>query len=277
MKVRERVWLAFLIMVLAILTVASYYVLRAPRIIDFHALAASGSVDDVQRYIDVWWMPIDVKRGDQTALLAASLNGELEVMDLLLEAGANPNAKFRWAPSLPLEAAAHAPSDALFKLLEAGASLDVNADVYGMSILSRRLLGPLMGDLEDDKIVIRFLLDEGADPNDLSSDPLLLYAMRHADAEVVQMLCEAGADPNVASSWRGRYPLHLAVFYGLETAKVLVEYGADPKLTNDEGLTPLEYARESQSQQFDPETQTVVEYLESLEVVESKETGDSDG
>jgi ankyrin repeat protein len=46
------------------------------------------------------------------------------------------------------------------------------------------------------------------------------------------------------STYSGVTPLHLAAYKGYaEIAKILLEWGADPNIRDDDGLTPLEIAK----------------------------------
>jgi ankyrin repeat protein len=62
------------------------------------------------------------------------------------------------------------------------------------------------------------------------------------------MFLDAGADPNGQDTNFGQAPLHqLALLNGDEGVKIgklLLEYGADPLLTDKDGDTPLDYAKE---------------------------------
>jgi len=62
----------------------------------------------------------------------------------------------------------------------------------------------------------------------------------------VKMLLDAGADPNSQDTLFGEAPLHHVVDgdEGVKIGKLLLEYGADPLLTNKGGKTPLKLAKE---------------------------------
>ena len=67
---------------------------------------------------------------------------------------------------------------------------------------------------------------------------------RESRVDVAKVLIAAGSDPN-ATDLEGWTPLHGAAESGdREVAKVLIQAGSDPKAKNNEGKTPLDIARE---------------------------------
>src|SRR5262249_56560503 len=72
---------------------------------------------------------------------------------------------------------------------------------------------------------------------------LLYRAARRGDADRVAERLSWGIDPNCACAW-GRTPL-LANVRGscpsAATARALLAHGADPGVTGEAGLTPLDY------------------------------------
>jgi ankyrin repeat protein len=59
----------------------------------------------------------------------------------------------------------------------------------------------------------------------------------------VNQLIDRGTDPNLPDAWAGQTPLHWAVRLGHEnTARALIERGADVNARDDRGNTPLHWS-----------------------------------
>jgi ankyrin repeat protein len=90
------------------------------------------------------------------------------------------------------------------------------------------------------KAAVEFLVAHGADVNfitygDWTATPLS-YARKHP--EIVRFLLQNGADPNLRSPKRRMTPLHFC-YDCPKTIEILLEYGANPTLRDNRGRTPL--------------------------------------
>ena len=166
--------------------------------------------------------------GRVTALhFAASHSNNFDAMKLLLEAGADVNARTQ----LPK------PN---------GGATPLYFAVCGLSASASSKLVSLLLEAGAD-VTLKLAFDFG-DGWGLYFDTVLGHYTSgiHARADVVKMLLDAGADPNSQDTLFGEAPLHHVVDgdEGVKIGKLLLEYGADPLLTNKGGKTPLKLAKE---------------------------------
>lgn len=197
--------------------------------------------------------PVD-SEGNTLLMLAAKHNYGEEVVKVLIQAGANVNAKNHNGETPLLLASVysssmnHKNSGVIRELLQAGA--DPNArDREGRSPMIRA------AEKTTNPEVIAELLKGGADIHATDADgrnPLFI-AIRFSSGlfetdnkGVVSELIKSGLDPN-AKNAEGFTPLMLAAGRTTQSSyiiKELLEGGADPNVgrDDDDGLTPLMYA-----------------------------------
>ena len=96
-------------------------------------------------------------------------------------------------------------------------------------------------------VTLKLAIDVGGEWG-LAFDTVLGYytGYIHARADVVKILLDAGADPNCQDTLFDQAPLHNVVCgdEGVKIGKLLLEYGADPLLTDKDGETPLDIVKE---------------------------------
>jgi ankyrin repeat protein len=166
----------------------------------------------------------DISTTDQelTALHLASGNGHLELVKLLLENGANPNA-VNESNDTPLhKAVENGYLDLVKLLLENGA----NPNAVGESNNTPLHKAAANGDLD----LVGLLLENGANPNavgELNYTPLHT-AVENGDLDLVELLLENKANPNAVSESNDA-PLHKAAENGdFDLVELLLENGANP-------------------------------------------------
>ncbi len=193
-------------------------------------------------------------------LWSAASVGDVTVVETLLAARADPNARDRYGWT-PLHAAADRGNDGgareaplaaaevtvVEALLAAGA--DPNARIADNSFDDTPLhFAARAAVLNDDVTVVDVLLAAGADPNARGSKdrtPLHRAAGGRTGGAVVEALLAAGADPHARisevfdSGYNGDTPLHYANAAEIEA---LLAAGADPNARNEDGETPLHHA-----------------------------------
>ena len=173
------------------------------------------------------------------ALLKGIRAGDVAAVEAALEGGADPN-HATIAPMLVL-AASRGSAELTAALLAAGADPDAS-DGRGRPALA---VAGAKGHLE----VVEALLEGGADVEAREQSPgrtilqLIIDDSDDISIDVLAAILDAGADIE-GKDERGETALASAAFMGrMDTAKFLVERGADPRSTNKDGVTPIEWAQ----------------------------------
>jgi ankyrin repeat protein len=197
-----------------------------------------------------------------SALAAAASRSSIEMVDWLLLHGADPNL-FKENSDSPLAIAAKAGDMQLVdRLLDAGA--EINSESASGSPLRDAIEGVLPPVLFDGSHVdvVNRLLAAGADPNTSGdhqgygqSISALAMACMGPNADIVSALVDAGADLRKYSKFHEweEPPIHTAARCGTaEVVNTLVQHGADVNEQLQEGWTPLHHAiRRFDSDGFD--------------------------
>ena len=183
-----------------------------------------------------------VAAGQQEALVEAANGGHLDVVEALLEAGADSN---QFPPdnwSALTAAVANNHQEVARRLLAAGADPDGG---QGLGPLDQAIMN---GNLD----LVQLLLEAGADVNRRGSGgktPLIDAILFHPTAgdevsPLLPVLVANGADLN-AQNERGETALHLAIDQGkVGDANLLIEAGPDLTLADQNGRTALSHAIE---------------------------------
>lgn len=242
---------------------------------DYHGdnpvlLCAAGGqfIEGVKALLDAGASPNTAMTGGQGAdggetPLHSAINGSsptgnspdeqrLGVVELLLAAGADPNAVRGGDTTVIYEAASAGYLAIVKRLIEAGAN--VKKKVMG-------ILPPLYGAANGrHESIARFLIEcrtpiDWPAPNGMT--PLLVAASRGAEG-IVNLLIEKRADVNHKAK-NGDTPLLRAAEFArsafterehqvaLRIVRVLLEHGADPTVRNNDGETVLQIASEATS------------------------------
>jgi ankyrin len=184
----------------------------------------------------------------QTPLHLASYFGNIEIVRLLLNHGADPEAAEGDMGEKPL----HRVARGEYKSQEDGVRVAQLLLDRGADINTRRKddwtplhLASYLGNIE----IVRLLLNHGADPEaaegDMGEKPLHRvargeYKSQEDGVRVAQLLLDRGADINTRrkDDWT---PLHLASYFGnIEIVRLLLNHGADPEAAEgDMGDKPL--------------------------------------
>ncbi|PNS20140.1 hypothetical protein CAC42_5590 [Sphaceloma murrayae] len=211
---------------------------------DLMALARLGELRGTQKLFDSG--KYNANSADEqgiTALHWAAINGHYALCHFLLQAGANPNAKGGDAVATPvLWASRKCQLDVVNLLLEHGADPLITDDA-GYNLLHCVTLDGNVFQL----VLLLHQPDIPVDSPDSQGHTSLMWAAYKGFPACVDVLLRWGANVN-ATDEMGFTALHWALVKGnFGCIQKLVEYGADRFAANNEGKTPTVTAREMNS------------------------------
>jgi ankyrin repeat protein len=219
--------------------------------------ARRGNVDIVQALLAAKADPnAKEKNGSQNALMWAVAARQSAVADALVRGGADVHGGSKSGFTPLMFAAQQGDVDSIRVLLRAGAKVDDRQEGAPTALVIASAMVHVNA--------VNLLLDNGANPNATDwrgYNPLLLvvrdshYGLDLANKDrivtIVKALLKHGADPNFRLkqpkaittnevSLDGATPVLLAAeVNNTEAVKVLLDAGADPRITTEQGMTPL--------------------------------------
>lgn len=175
-----------------------------------------------------------------TACSSSASDGSLEVLELLLERGADGNACNKWRETPLLIASNNGHKAAVEALLQSGADPSMCSEAGWSALTFAAHKG------YDD--IVQLLLAAGS-PVDCkviedNSTPLhkACAGIKEGHLSAVHQLLSSGADVHALNKWR-ETPLLTAANHGqAASVKALLEAGADPCICTDTGWSPLSIA-----------------------------------
>ena len=170
-------------------------------------------------------------RLDESPLLEAARRGDVEAVRSLLRDGADPNLAAGDGLTALHVAAEQGFVEVVELLLDAGANATAKTNIGEYEPLH---LASRFGHAE----VVRVLLEAGAEPAAVATttgvSPLHLAAKAPNGEEAVRVLLEHGAPVDPRESAAGQTPLMFAASYGRDAAiRELLEHGADPSMRTE--------------------------------------------
>lgn len=209
--------------------------------------ASVGNVDVVRRLIDAGAGLQPADGYGRTALtMAACMNPNLALppgpnerrralVQLLLKAGAEPDASSQETQSALLVAAGQGDGPVVADLLEAGASPD-RTDESGETALMHAARSGVTD-------VVELLIGSGLDVNAIDANEMtpLMHAAQHGRAAAIRALMDAGADIGAKTAGGTTVILNYSVLleHPSTVLKALLEAGADPNTRDSDGGAPL--------------------------------------
>jgi ankyrin repeat protein len=235
----------------------------------------TGRVGAVQALLDAG-AKVDARdRKGQTALMWAAADGHADVVEVLVKSGADARARLKSGFTPLLFAAREGRVEVVRALLKAGVDANeaIQTERTGGGIMPRNGMSALLFAVENGHFELAAeLLKAGANPNDERSGFTPLHALTWVrkpnrgddpdgqppptgsghltSLEFARRLVVAGANVNTrlarGASGRGKLNLTGATPFlmasrtaDLPYMRLLVELGADPKVANRDGCTPL--------------------------------------
>ena len=188
-----------------------------------------------------------------SALISAATRGDLEMVNALLQGGADVNQKDEKGFTALLRALQNEREE-IANILVARPELDVNAQGEGganalISFVARQR-----------QPAVEDLLKRGANVNlqDSEGDTALNIAVQRGNVDIVNLLLSKGADPNIKNKLGGTPLMWAGVFGRKEIAQILLDKGADPRATDVDGMTAAAWAAKNNRQEM-------VEFLREAE------------
>lgn len=169
-------------------------------------------------------------KANRSALMRASVTGEIQTVRALLRRGVAVNQKNAIGMTPLMLAAGAGHIDVIKALLAAGADPNAAGGIAHGPIFSVMTMGMTSSNKHRMEVMDALIAAGGKvnPPRDASIAPLA-YAVESCDVEMMKALLERGADVN----WNGGAPLVAAVTNPqpeVEIVKVLLAGGADPNL-----------------------------------------------
>lgn len=174
-----------------------------------------------------------------TALRYAAVKGHLNICQMLVDSGADPNSQLISPPILTQMITEYEASENQLEIFDflLSNNADANAkDSDGTPVL-------IYASRSDQCMeFVQRLLDHGADVNLLSSNDqsALYFSTLDRKEDLTKLLIEKGAKVNDVSS-ENITPLYFGV-PDTDIVRILVENGADPNIGKNSGFTPLMHA-----------------------------------
>lgn len=173
-----------------------------PEYADLMSAIRERDIEHVRRAItkNPWLVNFDRTEGYGSPLAMAALSNQPDIIDLLIDSGADVNAKGRWGGTPLHWAAWRGSADAVDALIHRGANVNAKSDNDGSTPLFWACRGSREGfwSRNNHSATVRILLDSGANPEMVNRDGF--YAVSIASDEVAPLLTQHGATARAPAS-----------------------------------------------------------------------------
>ena len=179
-----------------------------------------------------------------TPLMFLRDNATVDLVRELLSAGVKVNARDESGGTALMNAASQNKYEVVKELIEAGAKFDLH-DTEGRTAL-------MFAATNEDSRIAKLLIDAGADINETDHDgkAALSMAAEQGDPETVKILISFNANVNSRDNNGWSALMYVAGTNDLESARALLNAGADLSVRDKDGKTTLALAREAKQQEM---------------------------
>ncbi len=210
--------------------------------------AGEGDIFAVRLFLKAGMDPNAADEKGNTALIAAAKAGQREMVNLLLDEGAEIDGRDKkFGGTALVWAAIRGRTETVKLLLERGATSNAKEKMNGMSALHT---AAVRGHTD----TVKVLLDKGVDVNtrDKAGRTALMWAANRGQTDTVRLLLDRGADIQAKDDTREMTALMTAAFMGrADTVELLLERGADVNARNNYGHTAYKLAVWSKAKESD--------------------------
>lgn len=170
----------------------------------------------------------------ETALMLAAHNGHADTVELLIDEGADIEAKAKWGRTALIREADWGDTEDVKLLINKGADIEARDDEGKTALMAAAM--------SDKTETVKLLLKKGADieAKDEEGQTALMAAAMEDQTETVKLLLKRGADIE-ARDEEGQTALIVAAKkYNSDAVKLLLRKGADIEAKDDDGKTALD-------------------------------------
>lgn len=192
-----------------------------------------------------------------TPLIVACKNGDTEVVELLLQNGADINREDNYTGQTPLLAALHGKKSNRFSLamylIDRGANIHVNQSSTSPFQRSLLILGSDTPEtIQDGFNLFKYLLQNNVDMTiRIGEENALTFAAHYGNYNAVKYLLDEGYfDVNVQDNAGDTALISATTNNHAEIVIMLLEYNADISLTDSNGKTASDIAKEKNYEQI---------------------------
>ena len=199
---------------------------------------ADTNISEIKELID---MGADVNaksgNGQVTALIKASVNGYKEIVEVLIQNGADVNAKDIDNRTALMRASYNNYNEIVELLLQNGADVNVKD-------IDSRTTALMEASLRGNKEVMEVLIQNGADVNAKCSNDwtALMFASYNGYEECAELLIQNEADVNAKTNNGGTALMLALIKCRKNVVQLLISKGADVNMKDNKGHNTIEYA-----------------------------------